>query len=162
MSRISSFKFLGNDGRPIFRDSRRQNIRNAVRCHLTNVSGLTITSASRQSKKRASEIIARRVTLVILRGSTSRSLNNASCLRRNRFSAIRAARGNRNRQKKVSNLVVYKRLYKLFPTWQIEFLRTTGSPAFWHWQMTGVRSTSTLIRKNRENPFLTAPYWSRT
>jgi hypothetical protein len=44
------FRFLGGGGRPVFRDFHRQNIRNAVRCHLMNVSGFTTQSTFRQSK----------------------------------------------------------------------------------------------------------------
>jgi hypothetical protein len=46
-------RFFGNGGLPIRRDFHRQNIRKAVRGHLRNVSGLTITNAFRQSKKLA-------------------------------------------------------------------------------------------------------------
>jgi hypothetical protein len=47
----------GNWGRPRGRpDFQRQSARNAVRCHLRKISGLTITSASRQLKKRDSAI----------------------------------------------------------------------------------------------------------
>jgi hypothetical protein len=103
IARINSQMFRGNSGRPRFRDFQRQNIRNAVRCHLINVSGLTTTSASRQSKKRASAIIASRAVLVICCGFAFRSLKSESCFRRNRFSAIMAARAVSRSRKKVSN-----------------------------------------------------------
>jgi hypothetical protein len=47
-------RFSGSAGRPRLRDFHRQNVLKAVRCHLTKVSGLTITSALRQSKNFAS------------------------------------------------------------------------------------------------------------
>jgi len=103
ISRINSRMGLGSGGRPRFRDFQRQNIRNADLCHLMNASGLTTTSASRQSKKRANAIIARRAVRVMRRGFTLRSLKSASCLRRNRFSAIKAVRGNKRRRRRVSN-----------------------------------------------------------
>lgn len=100
--RISSRRFLGSAGRPFFRDFHLQNIRNAVRCHL-NVSGLTMTSAFLHSKNRASAIIASRVAHAAGRGLAFRSLNRASCLRRNRFSAINVAREDIRRRRRVSN-----------------------------------------------------------
>ena len=48
--RISVLMFLGSAGRPEGRDFHRQNKPNASRCQRTKVSGLTITSASRQAK----------------------------------------------------------------------------------------------------------------
>ena len=65
--------FLGSAGRPRLRDFHRQNILNAVRCHLRNVSGFTITSASRQSKNFARATIARRNEAVVRRGFALRS-----------------------------------------------------------------------------------------
>jgi hypothetical protein len=50
ISRINSRRFFGSCGRPRFRDFHLQTVRNAVRCHLRNVSGLTMTRASRQSR----------------------------------------------------------------------------------------------------------------
>jgi hypothetical protein len=50
ISRINSRRFFGSRGRPRFRDFHLQNVRYAVRCHLRNVCGLTMTRASRQSK----------------------------------------------------------------------------------------------------------------
>ena len=86
----SSRRFFGRAGRPRLRDFHRQNILNAVRCHLTNVSGFTITSAPRQSKNFASVTIASRNEAVVRRGFVLRSWNQAICLRRKRFSATRA------------------------------------------------------------------------
>ena len=43
--RTSSQMFFGSAGRPRLRDLHRQNILNAVRCHLTNVSGFTTYSS---------------------------------------------------------------------------------------------------------------------
>ena len=51
---MRSRRFCGSGGRPSSRDIHCQNAQNALRCHLMKVSGLTITSASRQWKKRAS------------------------------------------------------------------------------------------------------------
>ncbi len=83
--RISSFKFFGSDGRPRLRDFHCQNIRNADRCHLMNVSGLTITGASRHSKRRPNATIVIRARVVIRRGLAFRSVKNASCLRRKKI-----------------------------------------------------------------------------
>ena len=66
IARISALRFLGSGGRPRRRDFHRHNIRRAVRCHVMNVSGLTITRAHRQSKNRASVIIGKRVAGVVL------------------------------------------------------------------------------------------------
>ena len=62
--RINSRRFFGSRGRPRFRDFHPQNLRNAVRCHLRNVSGLTMTRASRQSKNRESKTMNARVAAV--------------------------------------------------------------------------------------------------
>jgi hypothetical protein len=64
-------------------------------CHPTKVAGFTITSALRQSKNFASATIARRNDAVVRRGLILRSWNNASCFRRNRFSARSAIRETR-------------------------------------------------------------------
>jgi hypothetical protein len=62
----TSFRiFFGSAGRPRLRDFHRQNIRNAVRCHLMNVSDLAIAKALRQSKNLASATIARRNEAVV-------------------------------------------------------------------------------------------------
>jgi hypothetical protein len=76
---INSRKLLGSVGRPSLLDFHRQKVLNAVRCHLMNVSGLTITSASRQSKSMDRAIIARRIEAVVRRGFVRRSWNRASC-----------------------------------------------------------------------------------
>jgi len=60
--RTSSRIFLGSAGRPRLRDFHRQNIRNAVRCHVMNVSGFAIPSAPRQSKNFASAAIEDEMT----------------------------------------------------------------------------------------------------
>src|SRR5579862_4710270 len=138
--RISSLRFLGNGGRPRRRDFHRHNIRKAVRCHLRNVSGLTITSAHRQSKNRASATIAKRVAGVVLRLFVLRSWNRASCFRRKRFSAMRAAREDQNKRIKVNNFRFYNPLLVLRPDageLGSYFLRTTRAsrdrtaPASW-------------------------------
>jgi hypothetical protein len=64
---MRSLIFFGSGGRPRLRDFHRQNTRKAVRCHLTNVSGFSMTSASRQLKNRARLSIANRAALVIRR-----------------------------------------------------------------------------------------------
>ena len=74
-------------GRPTGFDFQHQNRRNAVRCQLINVAGLTITKALRQSKKRVSLDKTNRSAVVVGLAFFSRSLNKASCLRKNRFSA---------------------------------------------------------------------------
>ena len=79
-----------------------------------NVSGLTTTSAHRQSKNRASETIAKRIAGVVLRLFAFRSWNSASCLRRNRFSAMRAVRDDKNKRIKVNNFRFYNRLQVSF------------------------------------------------
>ena len=105
--RTSSRILFGSAGRPRLRDCHRQNRLNAVRCHLRNVSGFTITSESRQSRNFASTTIARRKEAVVRRGFALRSWNKASCLRRNRFSAIKPTREVRNNRMKISNSVFY-------------------------------------------------------
>ncbi len=67
-------------------------MRNPVRCHLMNVSGLTITKALRQSKNVLSATINSRVMGVVRPARTFRSWCRASCRLRNRFSANSAAR----------------------------------------------------------------------
>ena len=111
--RTSSRIFFGSAGRPRLRDLHRQNILNAVRCHLRNVSGFTITNASRQSKSRPKATIVARIAAVVFRGLALRSWNRASCLRRKRFSAIRAARDEKNNPMNVSNSAFYKDLQAL-------------------------------------------------
>ena len=73
------------------------------------VSGLTMTRASRQSNSFASAIIATRVIAVARRCFVLRSLNSASCLRKNKFSAIRAARDDKNKRRRASNPQLYQR-----------------------------------------------------
>lgn len=90
--RTISRRFGGKEGRPHLRDFHFQNCRNTLRCHLRKVAGFTITSAPRQSKNRARAIIVNRNRGVVLDGLVLRSWNRASCLRRNRISASRAAR----------------------------------------------------------------------
>jgi hypothetical protein len=107
--RISSRRFCGSRGRPRFLDFHLQNIRNAVRCYLRNVLGLTMTKALRQSKNLDSKTMMARVAAVERRGLTLRSLNRASCLRRNRFSAVTAAWEERNNRMNVNNSTFYKR-----------------------------------------------------
>src|SRR5262249_5773006 len=54
ISRTSSRMSVGNRGRPRFRDLHVQNVRNSVRCHLTKISGLTMTkriAPSEESRK---------------------------------------------------------------------------------------------------------------
>ena len=71
--RMMARMFFGSAGRPRFRDFQRQKNRNAVRCHLRNVSGLTTTSASRQLRNCASASSVIRPAAVIRRGLVSRS-----------------------------------------------------------------------------------------
>ena len=125
--RTSSRRLSGRAGRPRLRDLHRQNIWNAVRCHLRNVSGFTITSASRQSKSRPKATIVARIAAVVFRGLALHSWNRASCLRRKRFSAIRAARDEKNNPMSVRNSVFYKDLQalKLAPTRSDRILRRT-------------------------------------
>jgi hypothetical protein len=56
------------------------------------VEGFTITKALRQSKKRASFENTKQSAGVVGAAFFSRSWNKASCLRKNRFSAAKAAR----------------------------------------------------------------------
>ena len=73
ISRINSRRFFGSPARPRFRDFHLQNVRYAVRCHLGNVSGLTMTRASRQSKNLESKTMRARVAAVERRGLILRS-----------------------------------------------------------------------------------------
>ena len=68
--------------RPTGFDFQHQNRPNAARCQLINVAGLTITKALRQSKKRVSLDKTNRSALVVGLAFFSRSLNKASCLRK--------------------------------------------------------------------------------
>jgi len=77
-------------GRPTSLDFQRQNRRRAARCQPINVSGLTITKALRQSKKRVSLENTNRSPAVVATAFFSRSRNKASCLRNNKFSAASA------------------------------------------------------------------------
>jgi hypothetical protein len=113
MWRTSSQISFGSSGRPGLRDFHRQNILNALRCHLTNVSGFMIARAPCQSKNFARATIARRVGTVVRRGFALRSRNRAGCFLRNKFSATRAARLERNNRMNVSNSVFYKSLSAL-------------------------------------------------
>lgn len=91
ISRMSSRRLLGNVGRPRRRGLHCQKVRNAVRCHLMTVSGLTITSAPHQSKHWDSTIIAIRVVRDAWRGFTLRSLKKRAASRE-KVSVISAAR----------------------------------------------------------------------
>ena len=95
-----------SDGRAFAISSARTS-ETPIRCHLMNVSGLTITRALRQLKKRASAIITSRAMAVIRRGLTLRSVKNPSCLRRKRFSAINAARERTSSLSKSEQLEFY-------------------------------------------------------
>jgi hypothetical protein len=68
ISRIKARRFFGSPGRPRFRDFHLQNVRNAVRCHLRNVSSLTMTRVSRQSKNLESRTMSAREAAVERRG----------------------------------------------------------------------------------------------
>ena len=74
-------------GRP-GRDLSRQKSFQPARCQRIIVSGRTTTRASRQSKSRESNASEIRVTGSTRRDLTPRSTYNASCRRRNKFSAI--------------------------------------------------------------------------
>jgi hypothetical protein len=106
---------FGSAGRPGLRDFHRQNILNAVRCHPTNVSGFTIISALRQLRNLASATIARRNEAVFRCRVVLRSWNKASCFRRNRFSATRATREEKNNRMNVSNSVFDRNLCAFQP-----------------------------------------------
>ena len=129
IARISALRFFGKGGRPRLRDFQRHKLRKAIRCHLMNVSGLTTISAHRQSKNRASATIAKRVAGVVLRRFALRSWNSANCFRRKRFSAMRAAREDKNKRIKVNNFRFYNPLQaSTRKTCRLGsyFLRTTG------------------------------------
>ena len=66
-------------------------------------------------KNRASATIAKRVAGVVLRLFVLRSWNRASCLRRKRLSAMRAARDDQNKRIKVNNFRFYNPLLVLRP-----------------------------------------------
>jgi hypothetical protein len=87
--RISVRNSTGILGRP-GRHFHRQNRRHPARCHRIIVFGCTTKSASRhsQSLDRIAKLI--RVAASIRRGRTPRSLNRASCRRRNKFSVCTA------------------------------------------------------------------------
>lgn len=72
MRRMMACKSLGKGGRPGW-DFHRQNSRKPWRCQRMRVTGFTITSALRQSKKRLSQISAMRVASLARRGLTWRS-----------------------------------------------------------------------------------------
>jgi hypothetical protein len=111
----NSRRSFGTAGRPGLRDFHRQKTLNAVRCHPTEVSGFTTTNTSRQSKNFASPAIARRIEAVVRRGLILRSWNEASCFRRNRFSATRATRSKRNSRMNVSKSVSYRNVCAFRP-----------------------------------------------
>ena len=119
-------RFGGNEGRPHLRDFHLQKSRNALRCHLRNVAGLTTTRALRQSKNRARATIANRNPCVVLCDFAFRSWNSASCLRRNRISASRAARGANINRKTVSNFHLTSSYNFNNPRKRTKFLRSTG------------------------------------
>jgi len=85
ISMINRRRLACSGGRPRRRDFQRHQVRNAARCHRTKVSGLTMASAERQSKHRASITIVSRIAVVVRRRLVLRSRNNASCFRRKRF-----------------------------------------------------------------------------
>jgi hypothetical protein len=87
MRRIRACNCLGIGGRP-GRDFSRQKSFQPARCQRIIVSGRTTTRASRQSKSRESNASEIRVTGSTRRDLTLRSTYNASCRRRNKFSAI--------------------------------------------------------------------------
>ena len=76
----------GIGGRPALH-FQRQKIRQPSRCHRTTVDGLTLTTASRQSKSLENTAKLTRVAWSTRRGLIPRSIYRASCLRRTRFSA---------------------------------------------------------------------------
>ncbi len=71
--RISFCTSSGNRGLPRGLDFHRQSRRKPRRCQPRNVSGLTLTKAVCQAKRRESKIIDRRIASVARRGLTSRS-----------------------------------------------------------------------------------------
>jgi hypothetical protein len=85
--RISARSSTGIRGRPGRRHFHRQNSRHPARCHRIIVLGCTTTSAGRHSKNLARIAKLSRVAASIRRGRAPRSLNEANCRRRNRFSA---------------------------------------------------------------------------
>ena len=89
---ISCCRSAGIVGRPGARDFHRQNNRNPFRCQRISVSGFTMTSKWRHSRKRDKLPRMMRVASSARRGFTRRSWYNASCFRRNRFSAASWAR----------------------------------------------------------------------
>jgi hypothetical protein len=89
---IDCCKSVGIGGRPGARDFQRQNNRNPFRCQRMSVSAFTTVSKWRHSRKRDKPTRMIRVASLARRGFTSRSRYNASCFRRNRFSAASWAR----------------------------------------------------------------------
>ncbi len=77
LSRINSRRFFGSRGWPLFRDLHLQNVRNEVRGHLRNVSGLTMTRASHQSKNLESKSMRARVAAFERRDLPLRSLKHS-------------------------------------------------------------------------------------
>src|SRR3954467_5510321 len=78
-------------GLPTGCDFQRQKRRNALRCQPIKVAGLTIINAPRQSNQRASLENTNLSPGVVGIAFFSRSRNRANCLRKNRFSAAKAA-----------------------------------------------------------------------
>src|SRR6267143_2438321 len=105
--------FLGSAGRPEGRDFHRQNKPNASRCQRTKVSGLTITSASRQAKSFPKPAIVHRTAIEVLLRLALRSSYRESCFRKNRFSAAKAARdfeaSPKSQQRSVMSLLIKSR-----------------------------------------------------
>ena len=143
--RIKRLTSPNTGGRPTGFDFQRQNRRNAARCQPINVAGLTITKALRQSKKRASLHNTNRSAAVVGAAFFSRSWNKASCLRKNRFPAAKAARLRKPAAQKLTQsdtricsvTLSFESCRKMLCTWQsshsypsgfdclITFLRTT-------------------------------------
>jgi hypothetical protein len=124
--KTSSRRFFGNAGRPGLRDFHRQNILNAVRCHLTNVSGFTITSASRHAKNFASATVARRYEAVVRRGLVLRSWNKASCFAEEQILGHQGVARGTEQPDERQQLRILQELERL-STLRTEFLRTTGT-----------------------------------
>ncbi len=87
ISPISRCRSGGIRGRPRGRDCRRQNNRKPLRCQRTSVSGFTTVRTRRHSISRDKATSTIRVASSARRGFAWRSMYNASCFRRNKFSA---------------------------------------------------------------------------
>jgi hypothetical protein len=141
--RTSSRTSLGSAGRPGLRDFHRQNILKALRCHLTNVSGFTITSASRQSKNLASATIARRIEAVVRRGLAF--LEHGQLFSKEKILGHQGSARGKEQPDERQQLRILQELAFL-PAVRAEFLRSTASRVEIGNVHTSLRESSRTLR----------------